>query len=295
MATAPKAAPKAASQTVQKPSQALATVAAAPTYAPLVPIASGALALPAEFAEELANAAKDEASTERPSISRISLRAGMISFQGNPVAGNRLPCVILATVYERSFYTEKFDPDNVVSPACFALRAMQKDEELTDLAPHEVVLNPRSESCGTCKYNEWKSDLQGRNGKACKERRRLVLLPVSALASPDDVRKAELALLATPVTSVREYAKFVNTLAATVKAPPYAVVTEITTRPDIKNQFVVDFTPTSVIADPEILRAVMAKREEAYRVGLVPFEPKVEDEKEEEAPSPAAPAKKSKF
>lgn len=283
-------APKDVSKTAQDVSETALTVAAT------VPIAlygkgSGAV-LPAAFAAELAAEAKDAAATERPSISRISLRAGIMSYNGQPIAGNNLPCVIMYMSYERAYYTSAFDPDNIVSPDCFAL----SDDAEEEMRPHENVLAKQNDVCLTCPKNEWGSDIdrmtgKPKRGKACKERRRLVLLPLSALNSPDELAKAEMALLSLPVTSTKNYSQFVNVLSATVKVPPYCVVTNISVVPDMKTQFQVRFDPQSVIADSDILAGIRARREDAQRIAMMPFDPKVP---EEDNPLPES-TKKAKY
>lgn len=291
MATKPAAKPP-----VQTPQEAPQT--ALPAVVAAVPFAAygtgSGTVVPAAFAAELAAEAKDAAAVERPSIGRISLRAGIISYEGNPVKDNILPCVILAMVYENSYYSEAFDANNIVSPDCFALLEEQVDGVMR---PHANVLQPMNETCLGCPKAEWGSDVDAagrpKKGKACKERRRLVLLPVSALASAADVKKAELALLSVPVMSVKNYGAFVNLLAGTAKVPPYAVISHILTKPDPKSQFQVHFEPQSVITDGSILTAIREKREEAIRVGLTPFDPKAPADADDVEPT--APAKKQKF
>jgi hypothetical protein len=242
--------------------------------------------VPAEFAEELAAEAKAAAAVERPRISRISLRGGIMAYEGREVPDNTLPSVILSMVYERTYYTKPYDENNPANPECFAL-----SESEAALVPHEVVINKQHATCAGCPKNEWGSDPRGGRGKACKERRRLVLLPTSALEDPEEVKKAELALLSLPVMSVKNYSSYVNILNSTVKLPPYSVVTDISVKPDRKSQFVVNFTPKAAIADADTLRAVRAKREEAVKVALTPFEANTEDDEEEEAQASAKPKK----
>lgn len=284
-------APASAPTTAQNPSgTALTNPAATPALVPLSE-ALGRAVMPAEFAEELASEAKAVAAVERPKIARISLRGGIMAYDGQEIPDNTLPCVILSMVYERTYYTKPFDENNVQAPECFALAEVE-----AALAPHEVVINKQNGSCIGCPKNEWNTDTlrPGSRGKACKERRRLVLLPTSALASPEEVKKAELALLGLPVMSVRNYSAFVNTLASTVQIPPYGAVTVIRVKPDRKSQFVVTFEPQSVIADPALLNAIRSKREEALRVALTPFEANT-GEDADDVEETAAPAKKQKF
>lgn len=227
------------------------------------------LALPNDLLEQLAQDAKASAALERPSIGNISLRAGMLSYEGEPVKGNKLKVVILAVGHLHTFYSTPWDPDNPANPDCFAL-----SEDGNDMAPHEAVLQPFSDKCATCPKFQWGTatrDGKPSKGKACSETRRLVLLPESALESVEDIAAAELAMVKLPVTSVKVWANYINSLAATISMPHYAVVTELSTQPDIKSQFKVVLTPVDKINDPDILRAIMAKRTEARLAAMVPF------------------------
>jgi hypothetical protein len=235
----------------------------------LVPMGGMELALPEDLRAELAQDAKETASTERPAIGRIGLKAGIITYEGEPVKGNKLRVVVLAKSYLNVFYAGAFDENNPSAPACFAL--CDNEADLDYMKPHPEVAKPVHETCDGCPNMKWKSAGNGRKGKACKETRRLVLMPEGALESPEDVQTAELASMRLPLTSVSVWGTFVNALDATVKLPHYAVVCELGTEPDLKTQFKLTMTPVARIASPEVLRAVMAKREEARRIAMLPF------------------------
>jgi hypothetical protein len=241
----------------------------------------GALAevLGSEFAKQLADVAKDHAAQERPVMSKISLRGGVLQYMGAPVKGNRLPVVIIGMGYERTFYKDKFNPNVFANPACFALSL--NDE---NMVPHENVENPINEACEGCKYNQWGSDLTGTRGKACKEKRRLIMIPEGSLTSAEDVQKAEIAFVQVPVMSVKGWSKYVNVLNASMGAPYFAVVTELALEPDPKSQYRLNFTALRLISDADVLRAVMGRLEEAQKIALNPYDetqnqPPAEDSK----------------
>jgi hypothetical protein len=246
--------------------------AAAPPAAPVAQVpavqASGAVALPADLAAEFAAEAQDAAAKERPAISRLSLKNGMISYMQTPMPGNAIEVVLLVGTVWHKFYEGRYDPNNIVNPSCFAIGA---DEDAV-MAPHENVAEPRSDACASCPNFQWGSDPGGGRGKACKETRRLVLIPATALESPEAVAAAELALVDIPVTSVRNYGHFVNTLAATVHRPMYAVVTKLATVPDPKTQFKLTFMPTRTIDDPALIAALRARRADAARAASIPYD-----------------------
>lgn len=276
----------------------------------LVPLPTGggssALALPPELAAQLAQEARDEAAAERPSLSKFSLRGGMIGYQGNPVKNNVLTVVVLAAIHRNAYYDRPFDPNNLSNPACFALSEDGEDMEAHENVPDENVpksseLNGhlRSEngrSCAGCKFNDWgSSPKQGSRGKACSETRRLVLLPVDALTSADAVMKAELGIMDLPVTSCANYSNMVNGLAASANVPVYAATVDISTVRDMKTQFKVTFEPKSLIGDMEVLAAVKRRREEAVRYALTPYDEVASTQSSKMAPGDGTAKKADKF
>ena len=297
-----KTAPAAARQTAP-----VSRAAAAPAPTPaLVQQTAQELALPADLMAELGAAAKEAAAKERPSVSRISLKSGVMAYQGNPVPGNSMEVIIVGGAYRNVWYQGRYDPNNIVNPNCFALA----DEE-ADLAAHENVPldsvpdddeadsgargdNPRA--CRGCAMGAWGSDPNGGRGKACKQTRRLILLPADVLEAEDVVEailKSEMAILDVPVTSVKNYGNLVNSLSATMNLPVWAVVTTIEVVPNAKTQFQVNFNPVRPAGDAEAIRALMKRRDEALRMALVPYDGVggEADPNAGQAQAPAAPAK----
>jgi hypothetical protein len=255
----------------------------------VAPVGSGALALPEDMLAALAAEAKAAAAQERPAVGRISLKSGVMSYAGAPVPGNKMEAVVLAASFRNVWYAGRYDPNNIVNPNCFAL-------SMTDdgMAPHANVSTPPAKSCADCPNNEWGSDPNGGRGKACKQGRRLILIPGHAVEQgPDTVRTAEMAVLDLPVTSVKNYSGYVNTLAASTSMPVYAAVCEISVVPDAKTQFKVQFRAMRVMPSIEHLNAVKSRLEGARALALEPYESS-NDEEEDDAPpaKPAAPAKK---
>jgi hypothetical protein len=238
--------------------------------------AQGALTLPGQWAAKLAAEAKEVAAEERPSVSKISLRAGQISYGGNPVRGNVLSCIILVAGYRNVYYDKPFDPNNLQNPVCFALSV--KDDgslEAHENVPDENVpafATRQERSCATCPLNEWGSDPKGGRGKACKETRRLVVLPADAAESPEGCKTAEMAIVDIPVTSGKNYSNFVNGLAASASVPPWACITDVSTSPNAKTQFQVNFTPVKVVQDVEVLAILESRKAEAERLVLTPYD-----------------------
>lgn len=226
--------------------------------------------------EALAQAAKDAAAKERPSISKISLKSGVISFGGQPVKDNRLDMVIVAAAYKNAFYKGRYDPQNVVNPDCFSFSSTDDS-----MVPDANVAHPEHATCEGCPRAEWLSDLNGGRGKACKETRRLVMLPGSVLADKDPaeaIKTAELAIVDVPVTSVKNYVQYINVLAASIGLPAHAVLTEMACQPDAKTQFKVTFKGIGPVSSDAILDAIEARMPEAVRTSLAGYESSNEEE-----------------
>lgn len=263
----------------------------------LAPMGASAVALPAGWAEKLSQQAKDAAAAERPSVSKIGLRGGFLQIGGEPIKGNILPCVVLAAGHRNVYYSKPFDANNLANPDCFALSLTGEGMEAHENVPDDNI-PPNSDekeratprACEGCAYNDWGSDPKGGRGKACKETRRLIVLPEDALADADAVKKAELAIIDIPVTSGKNYSNFVNSVAAQAGVPPWVVLTNISTERDAKTQFKVTFTPLSVVQNAGVLTALEAKKDEAERLILLPYDEvgSTESGKMQDAPAPAA-------
>lgn len=250
----------------------------------------GALALSGDVLARLAEKAKEASAKERPAISRISLKSGVMTYGGTPIAGNKMEAVVLAAAFRNVYYAGRYDPNNIVNPNCFALAL---DDE--NMAPHENVSNPVHPTCAGCPNNEWGSDPNGGRGKACKQTRRLVMIPGGVVDKTDkEVLEAEMAVMDIPVTSVKNYSQFVNTLAASAGVPPYAAVCEISTAPDAKTQFKVNFRGMRIVPNVEVLNAIEKRLDGANRLGLEPYEEtsNAEPPSEEEVQKQAKKAKK---
>lgn len=241
----------------------------------------------------LAEQAKAAAAAERPNVSKISLKSGVISYGGAPVKDNVLDCIVLVATYRNTFYHGRYDPDNIVNPTCFSLS--EKDE---GMVPDAIVTEPIHATCDGCPNREWESDMNGGRGKACKETRRLILLPASVLSDPDPIKAiktGELAILDLPVTSVKNYSQYVNVLAASIGLPIWACVTAISAKPDPKTQFKVLFQGIRAAAETdELLDALEARRVEALRIGLLGYDGVTPMPTEEELAAQEAAAKASK-
>jgi len=225
--------------------------------------------------DQMAADAKNLLERERPALSFMSLKSGVMAIGGEPVPNNELDVIVVAAASEMVYYDTPYDADVRARPACFAIG----DCRTEDLAPHEEVENPVAESCAACPNFQWGSDPRGGRGRACKERRRLALLPADG--------SAEMCILNIPGTSIKNWSNHVRTIVATTGLSPAAVVTRLKVKPHIKNQFEVTFAVAGDV--PEGLRgAVMAKRQIGMDAILAPY-PK---DDEDDAPAPKSKSKR---
>jgi len=186
--------------------------------------------------DQLAQFAVEAAEEEALGGTFLSTKNGRLNINGNLVAKNALDVIIIASVMENAFYPGKFDPNNPAPPTCYAFG----DDEDT-MVPHKDVKNPVNATCAGCPNNEWDSGTDGK-GKACKNVRRLALLPADCVNTPSKMLGAEQIYLKIPVTSVKDWGKYVHGVATEFKRPPFAVLTQISAVPDDKTQFKVTFT-----------------------------------------------------
>src|SRR5690606_21054205 len=156
--------------------------------------------------DELAEAAKRSAQAEKGGgggLPTISFRGGVISVDDEEVDGGELDVVILQAIHENRYFGAKFDPNNTTAPKCYAFA----DPEEMD--PKEEACDPQSDACATCPMNEWDSGENGR-GKACKNIRKFAAIPAD---EAEDLEEAEVRAFTIPVTSVKNWSRYVRTLA----------------------------------------------------------------------------------
>jgi hypothetical protein len=130
------------------------------------------------------------------------------------------------------------------------------------MKPNASSPAPQHATCEGCPKNEWGSSLSGGKGKACRETRRLLLIPADALTSAEAVKTAEVAALRPPVTSLKNYATYVQTVAPTLRRPLLAVISEVAVVPDPKTQFKVTFSMVKAIDDQDVVAALISRSKE---------------------------------
>ena len=225
--------------------------------------------------------AKEVAKVERPSVGRISLQSGVMTYQDVAVENNELICIVADAIHEQVYYDKPFEPGVVNPPACFAYGILEPGAP--PLTVHPDVPERDYENwgnCKTCQMNQWRKP-PGK-GKPCSERRRLAILPW--LEDPKEYENAEIAVLSLPVMSVKNWSNYVNTVAATEQRPSWGVLTKVSVRPDAKSQFRVFFDMVSPLSE-EYLGAVHPRREMCRNTLLVPFDLSPTEEEQEQTDS----------
>jgi hypothetical protein len=228
-----------------------------------------------DWQTQMEAAAKATRALERPISAVISLRAGIMNYSGTPIPGNKIPAVIVAYAFERAYYASAWDPNVIVSPDCFALSL-----DGLDMVPHDMSSKKQHTDCTTCPMNQWQDNPKkpGKRHKLCKEKRRLVIMPGSEVKD-GGIAKAELATMTLPVTSLKNWANYINMSSTAYSRPPWGLLTEISVVPHMQNQFEVKFEVVGQVNE-KYLGDVSAKIEEAQTLALTPYE---------RSPEPAAP------
>lgn len=141
----------------------------------------------------------------------------MAMFNGSPMPAPYLDAVVIAAnpALSKKFYEGKFDPDaEDKSPTCSSEDGIRPDAHIT---------NPVNAACATCPKNAWGSKINeanGKEGKACSDFKRLVIVP------SDNLEFKAMALDVTPA-AIKEYGAYVRTLSAR-NVPIIGVITRLT-------------------------------------------------------------------
>lgn len=231
-----------------------------------------------KYDEQFAQMAQQYAGTERAGGDFLSTKGGVLTFDGEALPGNQMCVILLDIVRERTYYTTKYsaDADQNLPPVCYAFG--RSDEEMAPHASMQADLTyfqPQHHECMTCPMNEWGTADTGR-GKACSERRRMAILPAGYYVPKrgsrdfdlhmfDEIehyQTADIAFLKLPVTSVKDYARYVTQLSSSHRRPPLGVITRVYLEPDPKTQFRVKFEMLELLPD-DMFETIMERHEEA--------------------------------
>ena len=225
------------------------------------------------WADKLKSHAVAAAAQEQPDIMNMSLRGGHMTLDGVSVPNSDLDCVIITSSFENQYYDPEiaFDPDNLQNPICFAM-SLDGEEMEHDAASTKPQHNG---PCADCWAMQWKSDPVRKKGKACKEKRKLMLLPASQMIN-GGIKKASMAMVSLSPTNVGIWSDYVNALLNEYQRPPFAVLTKFSVRPHPKKQLEVSFKCTGLVGD-EFLSDIMDRIPAAQKAMTQPYEGKPDD------------------
>lgn len=130
--------------------------------------------------------------------------------------------IILDYTWFLVHYPGVFNPNSPQQPDCYAIGREKPDGG--ELKPDEEVENPYGENCRDCPKNQWKSDPQG-NGKACKNQRRLILVP------PNFTEESDPMTLYVSPGALKNFDAYVSRLASEHGILPVQAITEISFDP----------------------------------------------------------------
>lgn len=221
------------------------TAVAAPTQT--------AVAMPVNWRDQMKKVAVKSAEAEAPSGGYISFKSGRLSLGDMVQPGDKIEVIVLDYLFHNKYYTTAYDSKVTSSPVCYAFARAEEE-----LEPSQVAEEPQGGEegfCTGCPQNEWGTSPKGGHGKACMNTRRLFLLPAGVVADPTKVARTEVIQCDLPVTSVKNFSRFVNDLAP-AGVPPFGVVVEMSVKPHEDTLFQVYFKPMEQIKDERILEAL---------------------------------------
>jgi hypothetical protein len=149
-----------------------------------------------------------------PSGFKISTKGKVFTLPDGSSSEGPLTCIILDWVTANVWFEGIYNPKDIKPPSCFAVGRL-----VNELAPSENSPNKQHATCKGCPQNEWGSAATGK-GKACKNTRRLLLVPTNA-----DENTMPWVIDVSP-TGLKHFDKFVGTLSDNGKHP-IEVVTDI--------------------------------------------------------------------
>lgn len=256
-----------------------------------------------EMEAQAAIAAETQRSTGGGGGKFFSTAAGVLSFDGNPMPGNRMVVVVLGDINENSYYDGPYDPSTPASPVCFAFNKHEAEMEPHTAVDNDSYFERQNDVCQGCPQNEWGSAPTGK-GKACKNVARLALIPAGTFSEKgsgrsksiefdgviddeDHYSAAEVAFIKLPVMSVKNWANYVKSIAADLKRPPHGVFTEVWLEPDPKSQYKVMFEVVDKVPN-HLLKIMMDRHTKVQSEIDFPYSPPSKDEADQPAKSSSA-------
>ena len=154
-----------------------------------------------------------------PSGYMISTKGKTFTLPDGSANDGPLICVVLDWCTANTYFEGIYNPKDIKPPACFAI-----GREVATIKASKSAPKAQGTLCKECPKNEWGSDPQGGKGKACKNTRRLLVVPANAS------EKTQPWILSVSPTGLKYFDKYVNTL-NDVGTHPVEVITKIAFEP----------------------------------------------------------------
>lgn len=166
-----------------------------------------------QLRKELANLSNQ---VEPPSSNKISTKGKVFTLPDGRSSPGPIRVIVLDFVAINMTYGGPYNPNVRTPPSCWAI-----GKDLKTMAPSKLVPKPQSPSCDVCAQNQWGSGAGG-NGKACKNQRRLLVIP------PDFADGAEPMSLYVSPTGLKGWNRYIDKdLRAEFGVLPIQVVSDI--------------------------------------------------------------------
>jgi hypothetical protein len=149
---------------------------------------------------------------------KIGLKNKVFTLPDGQSSEKPLECIILDFAWGLVHYPGAYNSNNPQQPNCFAIG--RENPEGGELKPHASVKKPLGENCKDCEKNQWQSAATGK-GKACKNQRRLVVVP------PDFDESTEPMTIYVSPNGLKNFDKYVSRLNNELGVLPVQVITEI--------------------------------------------------------------------
>jgi len=198
-------------------------------------------------------------------------RAGVLTFNKIPLNNNEMEVCITANVFDNSYYPRPYDADKIETPDCYALGKGTPERPIPIMVPHENSPVKQAASCDMCPWSKFGTATTGtKKGKACRNMRRLSVIPAGVLTSGEATLKAPAGFIRLAVYSVKEWQQYVGELAK-VHRSPLTVITKMKLVPDVKAQHKFVFSYVSDITDRGVLESISVRNAIDEAEMLVPY------------------------
>jgi len=242
-----------------------------------------------DWKRKLLAVTQETLAAERPSGQFFGTKSGVLTFNKIPVPQNTMEVAITGYAYENAYYPDAYDAENIVPPTCYAF-GIGTD---AGMKPHEESHIKQSPDCASCPHAKFGSSTTGtRKGKACRNLRRLCVIPEHAAASAEGIKKAPAGFVRLAVYSGMAWGDYVRRLAIEQKSP-YTVITRMKLIPDVKAQFKFQFEFVRDIEGDDVMEAIMARHDFDISDMCEPY-PSFDAEEPAALPNPAPAGKAAK-